>query len=195
MYLDFSQIDIPEFPSKDDAMEWALSFTGIRMWHATRMLDSEKESLTRIGLKLPNKTNLDAKLIDWIKCNKSWYTKEVDCVVKKQELNRGEPPAVYAVLLKSDLSFMGIDHYAEYGSEYWQYLMRVLSNSGYGVGREELIEYGSSYLVGLQVAWKSLDPAEVTYIVDAVFENDAHNSGIAIFRDVPASEIVVVEKC
>jgi len=192
MYLDSHAIEIPMFNSKLSAIDWVRQFSGVRLWHATRLLNSDDVLLG--GLKVPTKESLDCSLLSWIR-NKSWYTEKVDSIIFENSLERGESLAVYGVLDKNDLSLNGIDHYLKYGSEHWQGVMGVLSRNGYGVGCDELLNYGKPYIIGVDIPWETLCSIEYEYVVDAIFENEIHNTGIAVFRDILPNEISSIELC
>jgi hypothetical protein len=192
MFLNIENIEIPLFRVRQDAEIWINKHCGIRLWHATRVLDID--DVRARGLEVPVKEELDDRLLDFLK-NKPWYTAQVEKIVRAQPLNRGEPPAVYTVLDKDDLHLNGVDHYKKYGSEYWQLILSVLSSNGYGVGREELCDFGRAYILGLDVRWEELDSCEKGYALDSIYENDIHNCSIALYRDVSAVAVSSIEIC
>lgn len=192
MYLNTYDMQIPVFESEQDAKNWIGKFSGVRLWHATRVIDPDNILVN--GLMMPTKENLDERLLSWIK-NMPWYTSEVDFIIHEHPLVRGEPLAVYCALDKNDLSLNGIDHYKKYGSEYWQGIFGVLASKGYGAGRSELLHYGQSCIIGVDIRWESLDSSELGYIVESIFENDVHNTGIAVFRDISPNEVSSIELC
>lgn len=146
------------------------------------------------GLRLPVKESLDKKLLCFLK-NKSWYSSEVKTIVYEQTLRRGEALAIYAVLDKNDLTLNGIDHYAKYGSEYWQATVNSLSHRGYGVGQNELSNYGQSYIVGIDIPWESLHPDDLRSMTESIFENDIYNTCLALYMNVLPIQIASVEQC
>ena len=190
MFINIENIEVPFFNVREDAETWLKNFCGIRLWHATRVLDIN-EIYTK-GLKIPVKRELDDRLLDFLKL-KPWYTSKVDEIVYAHSVSSGEQPAIYTIIDKCDLHLKYFDHYLRYGSENWQFIMEVLAGKGYGVGRAELLNYGHAYILGLDLFWEDLDPCERDYVVNAVYEHDFHNCSIALFQAVSAASVSSIE--